>query len=310
MGDQLSRMLDILARLDRGDIFNASRLAADFGVEERTVYRYFETLKGAGFPISFDRKANSYRFPQGYSLKQGVLSPEENLAFALAKNVLKGMGTDISHIIDRVEKRLLKSPSKLPSHIILKDLGMTGKVQTYFIELDRAINERKQVWMRYRKRADEVSDRKVDPYLIFFDPHEKFWYIRAYCHRRKGMRTFALDRISELQVLEDVFVPQHFDLHKKIEGTFQAFVDAKPVNVELIFDSEVKHQIRRKKWHKSQEEEDMRDGRLKVTFRVNGIREIKHWVYSWLPFVEVRRPKKLRDLLVRELKASLKKHQK
>ncbi|RMG02686.1 MAG: transcriptional regulator [Nitrospirae bacterium] len=309
MGDKFSRMMEILNRLDNNSQCTPDSLASDFGVDVRTVYRYIKTLRDAGFPIDYDKKSHSYRFPQGYSLKKGDLSPEENLALALAKSVLKGMGADVAQIITGVEQRLLKKPSKLPRHIILKDLGMTQKVQRYFLELDRAINWRKQVWIKYKKREDDLSERTVDPYLIFFDPQERFWYLRAYCHLRKGMRTFAIDRIEELEVLDEVFIPQYFNLSEEIKSTFQAFVDAKPVNVELIFDREVSHQITRKKWHSSQKEKLMRDGRLKVTFRVNGIREIKHWVYSWLPFVEVKKPKKLRDLLVRELQNSLKKHQ-
>ncbi len=310
MGDKFSRIMDILNRLDRKESFTTATLAADFGVKERSVYRYLKTLKDAGFPIIFDSKANSYRFPPGHSLKKGALSPEESIALALAKNVLKGMGTDVADIINGVEQRLLKKPSQLPGHIILKNLGMTGNVQRYLIELDRAIRHSQKVFIRYRKAGDDITERTVDPYLIFFESHEKFWYLRAYCHLRKGLRTFAVDRIEELKVLGDRFVRQLFDLDRKIEGTFQAFVDAKPVTVELIFDSKVKHQITRKKWHQSQVEHEMRDGRLRVTFRVNGIREIKHWVYSWLPFVEVRKPKKLKDLLIKELNDALNKHRK
>jgi predicted DNA-binding transcriptional regulator YafY len=284
MGDKFVRMMEILNRIDMKKNCTPNSLAADLGVEVRTVHRYIRTLQDAHFPIYFDRKTKSYRFSSGHSLKKGSLSPEETLAFALAKSVLKSMGTDVEQIIDGVEQRLLKKPSQLPGHIILKNLGMTGNVQRYLIELDRAIRHSQKVDIKYKKTDNDITKRTVDPYLIFFDPHEKFWYVRAYCHSRKSLRTFAVDRIVELEVLDDTFVRQFFDLDKEVEGTFQAFVDAKPVNVELIFDSEVKHQIRRKKWHKSQEEEDMRDGRLKVTFRVNGIREIKHWVYSWLPW--------------------------
>ncbi len=44
----------------------------------------------------------------------------------------------------------------------------------------------------------------------------------------------------------------------------------------------------------SQRERELKDGRLELRFRVNGLEGITHWIYRWLPYVEVVSPKELK----------------
>lgn len=59
-------MLKILNRINRGDQANAESLADDFAVTRRTMERYIETLRNAGFPIQHDRSQGCYVFGEGY----------------------------------------------------------------------------------------------------------------------------------------------------------------------------------------------------------------------------------------------------
>ncbi len=78
-------------------------------------------------------------------------------------------------------------------------------------------------------------------------------------------------------------------------------------DVTLKFDAECKPYILRKKWHRSQKEKELKDGRLEVSFKVNGLEDIKHWIYRWIPYVEVIRPKKLKEIMKSELQQTMKK---
>jgi PAS domain S-box-containing protein len=73
---KLYALMGILRQLDNETRMTAAFLAESLGVSERTVYRYMTTLQHAGYPIYFDRERKSYRFAQGFSLKQHIDQPE------------------------------------------------------------------------------------------------------------------------------------------------------------------------------------------------------------------------------------------
>jgi predicted DNA-binding transcriptional regulator YafY len=108
--------------------------------------------------------------------------------------------------------------------------------------------------------------------------------------------------------LKEHFVPRDIAPEEELSGAFGTVLDGEPVDVVLKFDEEVKPYLQRKKWHGSQRERDLQDGRLELRFRVNGLEGITHWIYSWLPYVEVVSPRKLRSTLQKDLEAALKRH--
>lgn len=74
----------------------------------------------------------------------------------------------------------------------------------------------------------------------------------------------------------------------------------------IHFDKKCKPHILRKKWHQSQTEKVLKDGRLEVSFRVNGLVDIKSWIYRWIPNVEVVAPLELKNMIRNELKQAVK----
>ncbi len=63
-----------------------------------------------------------------------------------------------------------------------------------------------RVWMRYFTASRNTrSERMLDPYLLHIyrgtNP-----YVIGYCHSRQEVRWFRVDRIEDLQVLEQKFV--------------------------------------------------------------------------------------------------------
>jgi predicted DNA-binding transcriptional regulator YafY len=77
--------------------------------------------------------------------------------------------------------------------------------------LSSAAQRRQQVLMRYRSWEGEESERKLDPYGLVFN--EGYWYTAGYCHLRRDVRTFRLDRIITLEPLDYTFErPADFDV--------------------------------------------------------------------------------------------------
>jgi len=83
-------------------------------------------------------------------------------------------------------------------------------------------------------------------------------------------------------------------MDEEMEGAFGSYIDGEPTEVTLIFDEEVRAQIGRKKWHPSQKNKTLPDGRIEASFTVNGLEGLRHWMYQWIPHVEVIAPEELR----------------
>jgi predicted DNA-binding transcriptional regulator YafY len=74
-----------------------------------------------------------------------------------------------------------------------------------------AVQQRRQVFLRYLSWRGEGSERNFDPYGILF--YEGYWYTSGYCHLRQDLRTFRIDRILALEPGEQSFErPADFDL--------------------------------------------------------------------------------------------------
>ena len=70
-------------------------------------------------------------------------------------------------------------------------------------ELRRALRRRLKVHFCYRDGEERQSARTVRPLaLSFYGPS---WLLAAWCELRQDFRSFRLDRISELDVLDERF---------------------------------------------------------------------------------------------------------
>jgi predicted DNA-binding transcriptional regulator YafY len=206
--------------------------------------------------------------------------------------------------LQKLEERLAMKKADMPKHIVLSSEDLPARIGGYLGSLHQATINFQRVELTYRALyTDEVTKRKVDPYYLFFQ--SDFWNLRAYCNLRKDFRTFALDRIASLRVLNEHFVPQRVAQDEELSGSFNAFVDGEPAEVVLKFDAEIRPYIERKKWHRSQTTRELNDGRLEVTFNVNSAEGVRQWIYSWIPYVEVLKPAALREAMKGELQGAL-----
>ncbi len=307
MSYKFDSLMMILNKLDTGEKVTVGSLEKNLGVSERTVFRYLNTIQVAGFPVVFDKEKGGYTFMEGYSLKKPDLSMEETLALGISKKMMADMGSGWEESLKRIEEKLSVKKTNIPRHIILSKGKLPEEAAAHIGLIHQAIMNFKRLKMTYRPlHSDQKTRRKVDPYYLFFE--EDFWYFRGYCHLREEVRTFALDRIMALKVLEEHFIPRNIFPEEELSGAFGTVVDGEPVEVVLRFDAEARPYLQRKKWHESQRERELKDGRLELRFTVNGLEGITPWIFRWLPHVEVVSPKKLRERIREELEMALKKH--
>ena len=307
MSDKFDSLIIILNRIDSKAKVTIDSLGTELERSKRTIHRYITTLVTAGFPIEYDRDNKTYGFMDGYTLKKPHLSVEEALAFSLAKQLLGNLGPGLQKSLDTIEEKIsLKKYPEVP-HIIFTSGIIPSGTEEYFTSIHQAIAQHQKMKISYRAfSAKKDTESTVNPYYLFFN--DNLWYFRGYYEADKAVRTFALDRIKSLSVLDRYFVPPIKTPEEELSAAFGAFLDGEPVDVVLKFEESYKPLILRKTWHPSQNTRELPDGSLEVTFRVKGLDGIRNWVYQWLPHVEVIAPKKFRDTFLDHLKDALKQH--
>lgn len=155
----------------------------------------------------------------------------------------------------------------------------------------------------YSISRDRVSKRIIDPYKIWFI--EGGIYLIGYCHNRKEVRTFLVDRIRAIKKTDLKFeIIKGFSFEDYIKDAFRVIRD-ELVEVKVRFDKIVAPTILEKIWHPSQRIKKNRDGSLDVTFQVGGIQEIKFWILSFGSTARVLKPDSLKELIKKELLASI-----
>ncbi|WP_343234675.1 WYL domain-containing protein [Streptomyces sp. ICC1] len=100
-----------------------------------------------------------------------------------------------------------------------------------FADVDRAISERKRVWLRYYSPArDELTERTVDPIRLFAVGHT---YMEGWCHLSEARRTFRLDRVAEIRLLDERSDPPAIEPRDLSVGLVQPAAEDPEVVVEV-----------------------------------------------------------------------------
>ncbi|MEM8641356.1 MAG: WYL domain-containing protein [Cyanobacteria bacterium P01_G01_bin.54] len=151
-----------------------------------------------------------------------------------------------------------------------------------WMQLMTACAEQQQVWLRYYSpKTNQTSERTVDLYVldVYRASNPYLW---GYCHLRKAIRNFRVDRIQTLKVLETRFEPNpSFDLKQVLKDSFQYEVGGEPQAVTIRFDAQTAPYITERQWHSTQEIETHGDGSITLRMTVTGLGDVKRWVFGY-----------------------------
>ena len=162
-----------------------------------------------------------------------------------------------------------------------------------FDALAKATASRRQLELTYRKAGNrEGETRVVDPYHLANINGE--WYLFAFDHARKDIRTFVPARVSAVKQTGKTFPrPQKFSLEKRLRDSFGVHSGEGRFEVLLRFNERVADYIREKKWHESQQLRELKNGGVELSLKLSSLIEIERWVLSWGGDVEVLKPREL-----------------
>ncbi len=317
-GNQLARQWRLLQLLDRPAGVTVADAARELDCVVRTVWRDLRVLEDAGFPI-YDEKAPDGQqglwkvqedFKQKLPLK---LSLAELAALLMSRELLAPAGASVlgpavTSAFDKItgvlSRDALQMIDRMRDTVGVRAFG--AKLQLPATEhlpaIQDALVEHRGLRLQYYSfQRDEETKREVDPYhLTYFNGG---LYLVGYCHLRRAIRVFAMERIRGLAVLSRRFtLPATFDPEKYLAGAL-GIISGDLVTVKVVFAKKLARYIRERLWHPSQKFRDLTDGRLELTLHVADTLEVRRWILGYGVQAEVIEPAGMREALRQEAEA-------
>src|SRR4051812_46112430 len=315
---EVIRQWTILREIERarGSGATIDELAALCNVTTRTIRRDLQALEEAGFPLFDDRsgddgktrwKVNGQAFK---GLAAGLTVSElcalyfsRTLAASLAGTPFKddvetafdklgaGLTPHMRQFLDQLPRVIATKPDPLRRRIG----GEEPKQQQIIARALEATLYMRQARITYHSKSSErTKEYLVHPYRLAYA--QGGLYVLAYVPEYQAVRTFAIERLQELSLLEERFTP----IEELPDAAFPNSLgvhSGPPQHIDIEFESAVAEYVSAREWHPSQTLEAGGEGRVRMTLDVCIDRALHSWILSFGPFARVRAP----DSLAREI---------
>jgi predicted DNA-binding transcriptional regulator YafY len=210
-----ARALLALELIQASPGITADRLADKLGVTERAARRYAGILREAGIPVESARgRYGGYRVGRGLRLPPLMFSATEALALVMA--VLDGhhqasdptglVGGALGKIIRALPEPVAAQAEAVRRHTApAPDRAAARPDPGTTTTLVQACSQRRRVKLGYRSEAGSEWTTEVDPWAVVVR-HGR-WYLLCWSHPASARRTYRIDRVRDVQLLDASFTP-------------------------------------------------------------------------------------------------------
>jgi predicted DNA-binding transcriptional regulator YafY len=273
-------------------------------------------------PIVYDRSMGGYRFDKpnaGDKIELPGLwfSEKEATALVLMQHLLANLDTSgllsphiapLMDIVDGILGQSEVSAKELRKRIKVFGMSARKNVLENFEEVGVSLLKRQRLQLSYySKGKNELTERAVSPQRLIF--YRDNWYLDAYCHLRKGLRSFAMDGIRKAHVLEDKTTEvSEKELHENFAESYGIFSGKATQRAKLRFTPEKARWVSAETWHGQQVSSFDKDGNYVLEFDYNQDPELVMEIMKHGDGVEVIGPASLKSKVRAELEKALKKY--
>ena len=247
MARPTTRVLAVLELLQSHGRMAGPELAQRVGVDVRTLRRYIVVLEELGIPITSERgRHGAYLLVPGFRLPPMMFTNDEAVALSIGMIAARGLGlADAAPAVESAQSKLarvmpegLKRQVRAISDTVKVDLRQAANApasNTALITLTAAAQAQQRVHLGYRSGTGEDSERDFDPYGLAFSGGA--WYVLGWCHLRRDLRSFRLDRVRSVATLPKSFLrPDGFDALARLRESIATLPRGHAIEVFLQAD--------------------------------------------------------------------------
>jgi predicted DNA-binding transcriptional regulator YafY len=308
--DRTERFYRIDQLLHEHSVVPRQAFLDDLEVSPATFKRDLEYMRDRfNAPVVWDGDAGGYRYDKRSSSGPRFALPglwfSEREAFALVM---------MEHLLSSLDQGGLIGPHIAPLRSRLTTILGTGEASAaevrkrvrllafaprklaldHFEEIGRATIKRQRIHIVYYARStDLVSERDVSPQRLIH--YRGNWYLDGWCHLRNDLRTFAIDSIRRVRVLESAAREVATKTLDDYLATGYGIVRGKDVTwAKLRFTAERARWVASEVWHPEQRATLEKNGRYTLEVPYLDDRELFLEIMKHGSEVQVLEPKSLR----------------
>ena len=324
---EVIRQWSILRDLEASRRATIDELAERTGVSTRTIRRDLEALQSAGFPL-FDEVHDGKKF---WTLEHRAFRRLDDTGFTLAE--LSGLyfsrtlveclaatpfERDVRSAFDKLAAALTPGMrqflDRLPLVIqakaepgaraggaeasALTPKAAAARSARVSQVLDATLHHRR-IAMRYHSfSSNREKEYVIEPHRLVFA--QGGLYLVAFVPEYGQQRTFAVDRIQTMSVLEERFEPVEVD-EEAFAHSLGVNQGTPPERIEISFEPRIARYVRERVWHASQEPLDQPDGSLILVLNVSNDWALRSWILGFGPLARVIAPSALASQILEDL---------
>lgn len=298
------------------------------GVSRATLRRDLQYLRDRlNAPIVYDRLGGGYRFASGENRSAPVGGPKYELpglwfnaseiyALLMMQQLLNTvqpglLGPHIAPLQSRLSALLgsqQNKPEDIEDRIRIVHTGQRAPAPENFELIASALLKRMRLKVQHWHRGrDEKTTREISPQRLVF--YRGNWYLDAWCHLRKDLRSFAVETLSDVALLDK---PAKEVSAKMLDGRVQngygIFGGERTQWAQLRFTPARARWVAAEQWHPDQRGSVLPDGSYQLDVPYSIETELVMDILRHMPDVEVMGPPALRTKVRDKLKAALAAH--
>lgn len=278
------------------------------GCSQATLYRLVAELRDfLGAPIEQDEENRGFYYDRSYEQPfelPGIwISPDELQALLTARQVLgdvqpgllEGELESLQRRINALLHQKGVDAGDAASRIHLQPVAGRPVPGHLFQDVLGALAQRQRLRISYHgRRRDELSERTISPQRL--TQYRNSWYLDAWCHSAQGLRSFALERIKDLERTdESVREVSEKQMSAHFDQSYGIFSGPAKHLAELRFSPEMSRWISDESWHPDQRGSFDSDGSWRMSVPFSHSRELIMDILRYGNDVEVLGPDSLRD---------------
>jgi len=293
---KLERLLRLMMLLTSNSTYTLTQLADKLSTSERSIYRYIETFRDAGFVIK--KKENVYRIdkssPYFKDISQLVHFTEEE-AYIL-KSAIESIDEN-----NLIKQNLKKKLYTVYDYNILAETVVKGKNAQNVNKLVEAIEQKMKVVLKNYSSANsnEVSSRIVEPFKFTTNYIQIWAYEPSSCKNK----LFKISRIAEVEVLPDTW-----DNEKEHQT---GFIDVFRISSENQVDVSIELSLRAanllvEEYPLAERHlEKLADNKWRFNTQVSSFEGIGRFIMGLMNEIAIVSPQELKEFIYTRLKQNL-----
>ena len=299
---------------ERGDHgARPEEIAAAIGMSRRTVYRDLQALQEEmEVPLWSDE--GRWGVSEKGFLPPLKLTLAEAMAVFLSARLMARFADEYDpDLAGAFQKVAVGLPPVLADHVartleVMARRPLDERMRGHVRLLTQAWADRRIVKITYDPAAYDPGrpprEARVHPYLIEPSSTTHALYLIGFDEARGAVRTFKIERILSVEPTTRTFEAPEVGVVEQAGRAWDIIADQAEVEVVLRFGPAVASRVAEATWHPTQRLEPEGDGSLVWRAIVPGTVEIRFWILSWGPDVEVLSPPELRTEIAERLRAA------